>query len=139
MSNTLTKDEILALAKSRGVKLSFLNDLIGGYRGRLTDWKNGKATLSDKEVNIISDYLVGIEEHKTKHPPVKLPEGVVDKMIEGAIDNAVATERKVEVIAIKATAKEWFDILSRLSEENLIKLKEYAVLLLLQQDQAAQK
>lgn len=85
------------------------------------------------------DVILNGSEHKTKHPPVKLPEGAVDKMIEGAIDNAVAAGRKFEVIAIKATAKEWFDILSRLSEENLIKLKEYADLLLLQQDQAAQK
>lgn len=55
----MTKDEILQLAKDKGVKLSFLNDLIGGYRGKLTDWKNGKTTLKDNEIKIITDYLLG--------------------------------------------------------------------------------
>lgn len=59
MSKNLSKEEILSLAKKKGIKISFLNDLIGGYRGKLTDWKNGKTTLTDSEKNIISNYVLG--------------------------------------------------------------------------------
>lgn len=58
MKNNLSKEEILNLAKEKGVKLSYLNTLIKGYRGRLTDWKNGKTTLTEDELKIITDYLV---------------------------------------------------------------------------------
>lgn len=61
MSKTLSKEEILALAKDKGVKISRLNELIGGYRGKLTDWKNGKTTLNETELHIITDYLLGNE------------------------------------------------------------------------------
>lgn len=135
MANTLTKDEILALAKNRGVKLAFLNDLIGGYRGRLTDWKNGKTTLSDNEVNIISDYLVGIEEHKTKHPPVKLPKGAVDELTNKAIESAKAAGMNVEVISVKASESEWDKILDGLSPESLVQLRDYVKFLYWKQAQ----
>ncbi len=49
--------ELLTIAKKRGIKLSFLNELIGGYRGKLTDAKKGKTTLSDNELLIIEHYL----------------------------------------------------------------------------------
>lgn len=61
MSTKLTKDEILTLAKEKGVKISYLNKLIGGYRGKLTDWKNGKTTLNETELSTITDYLLGTE------------------------------------------------------------------------------
>lgn len=67
MSKTLSKEEILALAKEKGVKISRLNELIGGYRGKLTDWKNGKTTLNETELQIITDYLLGNE---TKEEPL---------------------------------------------------------------------
>ena len=60
-NNKLSKEKILSLAKEKGVKLSYLNNLIGGYRGKLTDWKNGKTTLSEDEVKTITDYLLGNE------------------------------------------------------------------------------
>lgn len=53
----MNKEEILSLAREKGVKLSFLNDLIGGYRGKLTEWKNGKTSLTEKEITVIADYL----------------------------------------------------------------------------------
>lgn len=62
MYKKLSKEEILSLAKERGIKISFLNDLIGGYRGKLTDWKNGKTTLTETELKTISDYLLGNEQ-----------------------------------------------------------------------------
>ena len=46
MNNKLSKEEILTLVDEKGIKLSHLNSLIGGYRGKLTDWKKGKTTLS---------------------------------------------------------------------------------------------
>lgn len=61
MTKILTKDEILALAKEKGIKLAHLNSLIDGYRGKLTDWKNGKTSLTESELQIISGYLLGTE------------------------------------------------------------------------------
>ena len=70
MKKKLSKEEILKLAKKKGIKLSFLNSLIGGYRGRLTDWKNGKTSLTESETEIIVNYLLGtdnasVDEKKT--------------------------------------------------------------------------
>lgn len=61
MNKNLSKEEVLSLAKEKGIKISFLNDLIGGYRGKLTDWKNGKTSLTENELSIITDYLLGKE------------------------------------------------------------------------------
>ena len=57
MKNLLTKEEVLTLAKENGIKLAYLNNLIGGYRGKMTDWKNGKTTLTDEELSILTEYL----------------------------------------------------------------------------------
>ncbi len=51
------KEEILEQIKKRGVKKSFLCDLIGGYRGKLTEWEKGKTTLTEQELDIIVNYL----------------------------------------------------------------------------------
>ncbi len=52
--------------KKKGVTLKYLNELIGGYRGKLTEVKNKKASLTDNEINLIAnaldvsaDYLLG--------------------------------------------------------------------------------
>lgn len=52
-----SKEEILEQIKKRGVKKSYLCDLIGGYRGKLTEWEKGKTTLTKQEIDIITDYL----------------------------------------------------------------------------------
>lgn len=52
-----SKEDILKQIKKRGVKKSFLCDLIGGYRGKLTEWEKGKTTLNEQELKIITDYL----------------------------------------------------------------------------------
>lgn len=137
-------NNLKTICESKGMTITSLCVQVTNSKGNLATWKKGKMSSDQLQkcaeiLGVSVDEILNGSEIKTKHPPVKLPEGAVDKMVEGVIDNAVAAGRKVEVIAIKATAKEWFDILSRLSEENLIKLKEYADLLLLQQDQAAQK
>lgn len=76
-----TVDRILSLAKERGTKQSFLNNLIGGYRGKITDWKNEKSTPTEKEIKIIAnyfnvsvDYLLGKTDDKL--PSINLFEGV---------------------------------------------------------------
>ena len=51
------KEEILEQIKKRGVKKSFLCDLIGGDRGKLTEWEKGKTTLTEQELDIIVNYL----------------------------------------------------------------------------------
>ncbi|MDO5397876.1 MAG: helix-turn-helix transcriptional regulator [bacterium] len=55
MSNVVNK--ILTLAKQKGIKQSFLNQLIGGYRGKLTDWKNGKSSPSQQDIIKIAEYF----------------------------------------------------------------------------------
>lgn len=55
----MSREEILSIAKEKGIKISFLNDLIGGYRGKLTDWKNGKTSLTETELSTITNYLLG--------------------------------------------------------------------------------
>ncbi|MDY3215014.1 MAG: hypothetical protein SOW77_07070 [Ruminococcus sp.] len=58
MNKPLSKDEILSIAKQNGIKISYLNKLIGGYRGKLTDWKNGKTTLTESELEILTNYIL---------------------------------------------------------------------------------
>ena len=53
----ITVERILLLAKERGVKQSFINNLIGGYRGKLTDWKSGKSSPTKEEIQIIAQYF----------------------------------------------------------------------------------
>lgn len=61
-----TYERIDFLRKGKGITLAHLNDKIGGYRGKLTEVKNGKTTLSDDEIRILArelstsvDYLLG--------------------------------------------------------------------------------
>ena len=50
-------DMLLSLAKERGVKQAFLVNLIGGYRGQATDWKNGKSSPSEEDFKVFADYF----------------------------------------------------------------------------------
>lgn len=59
-------DRIDHLRKKQGITLTYLNELINGYRGKLTEVKNGKSTLTNQELEIIAsalhttpDYLLG--------------------------------------------------------------------------------
>ncbi len=62
-----TKEEILKRIDETGVSQKFLNNLIGGYRGKITEWKNGKTSLSESELNILVSYL--FDESKFKLRP----------------------------------------------------------------------
>jgi len=61
-----TIQDLLQIAKEKGVKSSYLNTLINGYRGKITDAKNGKTTLTENEIRIISDYLLGNDDKNIK-------------------------------------------------------------------------
>jgi len=61
----LNIQEIIEISKQKGIKLSYLNTLINGYRGKLTDVKNGKSTLTNDELLIIEKAL-SINEQKNK-------------------------------------------------------------------------
>lgn len=59
-------DKIELLRKSQGISLTYLNNAIGAYRGKLTEVRNGKASLSTSEIAILAqalststDYLLG--------------------------------------------------------------------------------
>lgn len=61
-----TYERIDALRKEHGIMWSHLNEQIGAYRGKLTEFKNGKTTLSQAEIAKIAsilktstDYLLG--------------------------------------------------------------------------------
>lgn len=82
-----TYERINGLRKEKGVTLAFLNEKIGGYRGKLTDVKNGKVSLNELEIEIIAKelgttakYLTSGEDEQKEKPAPKtgngqLPEG----------------------------------------------------------------
>lgn len=61
-----SKEEILEQIKKRGVKKSFLCNLIGGYRGKLTEWEKGKTTLTEQELETIINYLFDENNYQTE-------------------------------------------------------------------------
>lgn len=59
-------DRIELLRKKQGVSLVHLNNVIGAYRGKITEVKNNKASFDKKEVILLAqalststDYLLG--------------------------------------------------------------------------------
>jgi len=70
----LPYDRIILRCKETGVSKAFLNNLIGGYRGKLTEAGKGKTTLTNVELSKIAvalmtstDYLLGKTDDPT--PP----------------------------------------------------------------------
>ncbi|MCL2617859.1 MAG: helix-turn-helix domain-containing protein [Defluviitaleaceae bacterium] len=55
--NETMVDRISMLMEERGVKQSFIEGLLNGYRGKITEWKKGKSTPTVLEVNIIADFF----------------------------------------------------------------------------------
>lgn len=65
--------------------------------------------------------------------------GVIAESLGVSVDYLLGVkETPLEPIALKASKKEWIYILERMSDENLIKLRDYAQLLLMSQDQDGQ-
>lgn len=59
-------DRIELLREKNGISLTHLNSAIGAYRGKLTEVRKGKASLSNAEISILAqalststDYLLG--------------------------------------------------------------------------------
>lgn len=88
---------------------------IGLSNAVATHWKNGTLPKADILVKIADklgcsvDYLLGVKK-----------------------------ETPLEPLALKASKSEWIYILERMSDENLIKLRDYALLLLMSQDKDGQ-
>jgi len=57
-SNSAKSVEIvLELIEERGIKQAFIEGLLDGYRGKLTEWKKGKSSPTLAELNIIANYF----------------------------------------------------------------------------------
>ena len=61
-----TSERVELLRERRGISLTHLNNAIGAYRGKLTEVRNGKASLNDLEIATLAlehststDYLLG--------------------------------------------------------------------------------
>ena len=52
-----TMTRMCALMKQRGIKQAFINEAIGGYRGKMTDWKHHKSSPNAAELARIADIL----------------------------------------------------------------------------------
>lgn len=126
--NHYTFDE---LEKITGIPRSTLQRYVSGTTDKIpvTFYETIAAATNTPVEYLLCIELIITDKENTLDDPTK---SVIEK-------NTAANSANLEMIAVKATAKEWFDILSRLSDENLVKLKEYAELLLLQQAQAYQK
>lgn len=82
------------LRKSKGITLKFLNESIpNGYRGKLTELKNGKTTLSVSDLECLTrlldtsiDYLLG----KTDDPA---PSGQTEKPT-SSLEDGLSAEAK---------------------------------------------
>lgn len=55
--NLANIDKIKSLAKSKGIKLSFICEQLGLTRTYLADVKNGKTSISDERLKVIADIL----------------------------------------------------------------------------------
>ena len=136
-------DKFLQLCNQKHMKPNPVAKELGISSGAVTKWKNGATPQGETLVKIGNYFDVPVDtlifDNLKGYKAIENPQEVREKIIGGAINTALEHGQKVEVISVKATAKEWFEILSKLSDDNLIKLKEYAELLLLQQAQASQK
>ena len=59
MSSSSAKivERIITLMEERGVKQTFIEGLLNGYRGKFTEWKKGKSTPTDAELQIVADFF----------------------------------------------------------------------------------
>lgn len=91
------------LRKERGVTWTYLNEKVeGSYHGRMTDFKNGKTTLSIAQLEAVAeilststDYLLG----KTDDPT---PAGQKEKPASGEADGL--SEEELELIRLYGRA-----------------------------------
>lgn len=108
-------ERIKDIAKCKGVQLKDMFSALGIGSNTMQNMKTSMpktdtiARIADY-LDVSVDYLLGRE---TKTPP--------------------------EFLTLRATRDEWAEILNSMTDENLIRLRDYAKLLLLQQAQAEQE
>ena len=110
-----TFDRIQAELNKRNMSGNDLAKACNFSSGLFSQWRKGMQNPSSDKIILIADYL-GVS---------------VDYLLGRA-------ESTLEPVALKASRSEWIQILERMSDDNLIKLRDYALLLLMSQDQDGQ-
>jgi transcriptional regulator with XRE-family HTH domain len=129
----------LAIARRReelGMSQVDLAKVVGVSKASVCRWESGDiSNMKRDKIHKLADAL--------RISPIDLlceeTEGFT--LIEDNItisNSAVEKETPLEPIALKASKSEWIYILERMSDENLIKLRDYARLLLLSQEKGGQ-
>lgn len=50
-------ERMLFLLKKQGKKQSYIEEKLGSYRGKVTEWKNGKSSPTNEEIKVIAELL----------------------------------------------------------------------------------
>lgn len=102
--------KIIDTCKEKGVKQSYLNSLIGGYRGKFTDLKNGKTSLTDNEIKIIAkalnvsnNYLLGNETKNRFPAEAKSLSDIENEILE--IYNTLPKDKKQAFLTVARSLK----------------------------------
>ena len=108
---------------------AFTKNVLGLSTSKVTAWKGGSIPKYEILQKIADVFNVSVGD---------LFDGE-DEIPEDKKNAPGTTESDVEMIAVKATEKQWNYILNKLSQENLDRLQEQAELLLLKQQVQADK
>ena len=116
----------LAIARRReelGLSQVDLAKAVGVSKASVCRWESGDiSNMKRDKIQNLADAL-----HIS-------PIDLLDEETEGFVHE----KTPLEPLALKASKSEWIYILERMSDENLIKLRDYALLLLMSQDQDGQ-
>jgi transcriptional regulator with XRE-family HTH domain len=116
----------LAIARRReelGMSQVDLAKVVGVSKASVCRWESGDiSNMKRDKIQKLADAL-----HIS-------PIDLLDEETEGFSNK----KTPLEPLALKASKSEWIYILERMSDENLIKLRDYALLLLMSQDQDGQ-
>ncbi len=118
----------LAIAIRReqiGMSQVDLANAVGVSKATICRWESGDIS------NMRRDRIQKLAE-ALKVSPISL----LDEETDGLFSDA---EKPLEPIALRASVSDWIKILNGMSDDNLIKLRDYARLLLLQQHSQAEK
>ena len=112
-------ERIDLLRKEQGIMWSHLNEKIGAYRGKLTEFKNGKTTLSQDEIFRIAsvlgtstDYLLG----NTDDPSPPGAEGKTTPVSESGL--SLLDKRLNELLSVSSdeTKRLMIDLLEKMQK-----------------------
>lgn len=114
---------------------AFTKNVLGLSTSKVTAWKGGsipKYEILQKIADVFNVSVGDLFDGEDEIPEDK-------KIAPGESTESDVEMRDVEMIAVKATEKQWTYILNKLSQENRDKLQEQAELLLLKQQVQADK